>query len=283
MKICGKSVNFRKNSSFSQVFKYIFTPIMAMTLSFHENFDYAETPHNVDVGYSVFNYTSGSDERIHLFADKMRIPRFFNHIIRPRLVELLKKSSKQNGATLVTGRAETGKSALAAEFAENYDRVAWYQIDGAEADWNLFARYFAAIFDEDFEEFKDSSHEILVFVEKLLAKVAQKSDAPILIVLDDVHNVFDANWFAEFFVSLLYTLTPEMHLVLLSRTKPPQPLWRVRSKQVLGMIDEKLLAFNLDETKEFFKKCGVSQKQTATAHKKSFGRISRLKQFIEMP
>lgn len=255
---------------------------MAMTLSFHENFDYAETPHSIDVGSSVFNYSSGSDERIHLFADKMRIPRFSNHIARPRLVELLKKSSKQNGATLVTGRAETGKSALAAEFAENYDRVAWYQIDGAEADWNLFARYFAAIFDEDFEEFKESSHEIIVFVEKLLTNVAHKSDVPILIVLDDVHNVFDAEWFAEFFVSLLYTLTPEMQLVLLSRTKPPQPLWRVRSKQVLGVIDEKLLAFNLDETKEFFKKCGVSQKQTATAHKKSFGRISRLKQFIEM-
>jgi len=103
-----------------------------------------------------------------------------------------------------------------------------------------------------------------------------------LIVLDDVHNIFDADWFAEFFVSLLYSLTPEMHLVLLSRTKPPQPLWRVRSKQVLGVIDEKLLAFNLDETNEFFKKCGVSQKQSAAAHKKSFGRISRLKQFIEM-
>ena len=255
---------------------------MAMTLSFHENFDYAETAHSIEVSSSVFNYSSGSDERIHLFADKMRIPRFGNHIARPRLVELLKKSSKQNGATLITGRAETGKSALAAEFAENYDRVAWYQIDGAEADWNLFARYFAAIFDEDFEEFKDSSNEILVFVEKLITSVVRKSDAPVLIVLDDVHNVFDAEWFAEFFVSLLYTLTPEMHLVLLSRTKPPQPLWRVRSKQVLGVIDEKLLAFNLDETCELFKKCGVSQIQSVFAHKKSFGRISRLKQFIEM-
>lgn len=256
---------------------------MAMTLSFHENFDYAETAHSIDISSSANNYSSGSDERIHLFADKMQIPRFGNHIARPRLVELLKKSSKQNGATLVTGRAETGKSALAAEFAKDYKRVAWYQIDGAEADWNLFARYFAAIFGEDFEELKDSSREILVFVEKLLESVAQQSDEPILIVLDDVHNVFDAEWFAEFFVSLLYALTPEMHLVLLSRTKPPQPLWRVRSKQVLGVIDEKLLAFNLDETYEFFKKCGVSQKQAGIAHKKSFGRISRLKQFVEMP
>jgi LuxR family transcriptional regulator, maltose regulon positive regulatory protein len=254
---------------------------MAMSLSFHENFDYAETTQSFEINSSVSSYSSKPGERIHLFADKMGIPKFTNHISRPRLIELLKKSSSQIGATLITGRAETGKSALAAEFAENYERVAWYQIDTAETDWNLFARYFAEVFGENFEELKESSQEIIVFVEKLFANVAQKSDVPVLIVLDDIHNIFDAEWFAEFFVSLLYTLSPEQHLVLLSRTKPPQPLWRVRSKQVLGVIDEKLLAFNADETEELFKKHGIDKEKAGKAHKKSFGRVSRLKQFIE--
>jgi LuxR family maltose regulon positive regulatory protein len=254
---------------------------MAMTLSFHEHLDYAETAQGFEISSSALSYSSGSSDRIHLFADKMQIPKFTNHISRPRLIELLKKSTSQNGATLITGRAETGKSALAAEFADAYGRVAWYQIDTAETDWNLFARYFTAIFDEDFEEFKPYAHEILVFVEKLFERVAEKSREPILIVLDDVHNVFDAEWFTEFFISLLYTLTPEQHLVLLSRTKPPQPLWRVRSKQVLGVIDEKLLAFNADEAIEFFKTHGIDEEKAVKAHKKSFGRISRLKRFIE--
>lgn len=254
---------------------------MAMTLSFHENFEYADTTQSFEIGSSVSNYSSRSSEKIHLFADKMRLPKFSNHILRPRLIELLKKSSMQNGATLITGRAETGKSALAAEFAENYERVAWYQIDTAETDWNLFARYFAAIFDEDFEELKDSAQEIIIFVEKLFERVAEKSASPVLIVLDDIHNIFDAPWFAEFFVSLLYTLTPDQHLVLLSRAKPTQPLWRVRSKQVLGVIDEKLLAFNADETVELFKKHGIDDEKAARAQKKSYGRISRLQRFIE--
>lgn len=254
---------------------------MAMTLSFHENFEYADTTQSFEVSSCVSNYSSRTSERIHLFADKMRIPKFTNNILRPRLIELLKKSSLQNGATLITGRAQTGKSALAAEFAENYERVAWYQIDAAETDWNLFARYFTSIFDEDFEELKDDSQEIIVFVEKLFERIAEKSGAPVLIVLDDIHNIFDASWFAEFFVSLLYTLTPEQHLVLLSRTKPPQPLWRVRSKQVLGVIDEKLLAFNPDETAELFKKHGIDEDTAARAQKKSYGRISRLQRFIE--
>ena len=254
---------------------------MAMTLSFHENFDYADTTQSFEINSSVSSYSSRSSEKIHLFADKMRIPKFSNHILRPRLIELLKKSSMQNGATLITGRAETGKSALAAEFAENYESVAWYQIDTTETDWNLFARYFAAVFDEDFEEFKDAADEIIVFVEKLFERVAEKSEAPTLIVLDDIHNIFDAPWFAEFFVSLLYTLTPDQHLVLLSRAKPAQPLWRVRSKQVLGVIDEKLLAFNAQETAELFKKHGIDGTVAARAHKKSYGRISRLQRFIE--
>jgi LuxR family transcriptional regulator, maltose regulon positive regulatory protein len=254
---------------------------MAMTLSFHENLDYADTAQSFEIGSSAASYSSGPGDRIHLFADKMRIPQFCGHILRPRLIELLRKSSAQNGATLITGRAETGKSALAAEFSENYERVAWYQTDTAETDWNLFARYFTAVFDQDFEELKESADEILLFVEKLFAKIADKSDEPLLIVLDDIHNIFDAGWFAEFFVSLLYTLRPSQHLVLLSRTKPPQPLWRVRSKQVLGVIDEKLLAFNTDETKEFFKKYGIDEENALKAHKKSFGRISRLKRIIE--
>ena len=140
---------------------------MAMTLSFHENLEYSETTQSFEISSSVSSYSPRSSERIHLFADKMRIPGFTNHISRPRLIELLKKSSSQIGATLVTGRAETGKSALAAEFAENYERVAWYQIDTTETDWNLFARYFAEIFGEDFEELKNVSQEIIVFVECL--------------------------------------------------------------------------------------------------------------------
>lgn len=254
---------------------------MAMTLSFHENLDYADTAPSFEVFSSVSNYSPVSSDRIHLFGDKMCVPRFENYISRPRLIELLKKSSNQFGATLVTGRAATGKSALAAEFSEGYDHVAWYQIDTAETDWLLFARYFAAIFDEDFDELKDSSPEIIMFVENLLSRVAGKSNDRILIVLDDIHNIFDAGWFTEFFVSLLYSLTPEMNLLMLSRTKPPQPLWRARSKQVLSVIDEKLLAFNLDETAQLFKKHGLKAKQSESAHKKTFGRISRLREFIE--
>ncbi len=255
---------------------------MALTLSIHETIDFTETNSFPETFTAIPKNSSVAEERIHLFADKLRVPKVKNHLSRPRLSEVLQKSCGQFGATLVTGRAETGKTILAADFAANYSRTFWYRIEAAETDWHLFSRYFAGMFDEDFEQFKDVGDEIIVFVEQLLTKVSAKTEKPILIVLDDVHNVFDAEWFAEFLVSLLYMLSPQIHLLLLSRTKPPQPLWRLRSKQVLGVIDEKLLAFNLEETKELFKKHGVPVSSVLKAHSESFGRISRLKQFIEI-
>jgi LuxR family transcriptional regulator, maltose regulon positive regulatory protein len=254
---------------------------MALTLSIHETIDYAGTNSLPEVFSSLPFVSPPTDERIHLFADKLRVPTVKNHLPRPRLIELLEKSGEQFGATLLTGRAETGKTVLAADFAEKYKKTFWYRIEAAETDWHLFSRYFAEMFGEDYEQFSDAGEEIIVFVEQLLAKVSAKTEKPILIVLDDVHNVFDAEWFAEFFVALLYMLSPNIHLLLLSRTKPPQPLWRLRSKQVLGVIDEKLLAFNLDETKEFFIQQGIPVSFVLKAHSESFGRISRLKQFAE--
>jgi ATP/maltotriose-dependent transcriptional regulator MalT len=64
---------------------------------------------------------------------------------------------------------------------------------------------------------------------------------------------------------------------MLSRSKPPTPIWRLRSKQVLNVIDEKLLAFSLAEAQEFFAFHGVSQADVAAALAESFGHAGGLK------
>ncbi|CAN5386589.1 hypothetical protein BH10ACI1_BH10ACI1_14400 [soil metagenome] len=254
---------------------------MAMTFSFHEQLDFADTKTYSNTFRSLPDNSFISDEKIHLFSEKMCVPQIKTHLSLPRLTKLLEKSCQQFGATLIAGRAETGKTVLATDFAKNYSRLAWYQIESAETDWNLFSRYFVGMFGEEYEEFKETKKEVIVFVEHLLTKISKKSKEPLLIVLDDVHNVFDAEWFAEFFVSLLYTISPEIHVLMLSRMKPPQPLWRLRSKQVLGVIDEKLLALTIEETIDLFAKNGISEDLAVSAHTESFGRISRLINFIE--
>jgi ATP/maltotriose-dependent transcriptional regulator MalT len=96
-----------------------------------------------------------------------------------------------------------------------------------------------------------------------------------------LHSVFDAVWFADFFNSFVPSLAPNVHLLLAARTLPPLQLWRLRSKQVLGVLDEKLLAFTLEETISLFGKRKLSPSVARAAHKLAYGKIARLEEIIE--
>jgi ATP/maltotriose-dependent transcriptional regulator MalT len=264
-----------------------------MSISFHENLEYSETSISYDDVSSVASATASvksyapKSEEIHLFAEKLHVPVLLNHIMRPRLNELLTKFSGQFGATMVTGRAGTGKTTLAADFALNYDSVAWLRVEAADISWNVFARYFAESFnrkDLKAENLIDDVTESAVapFLENLFARLAECDiTKPVLIVLDDVHYIFDAPWFAEFFNSLLYLLNENTHLVLLARSSPDFPLWRLRSKQVLGVIDEDLLLFNDAEARKFLTAYHLPNKTKREIYEKSFGRIGKLKALAE--
>lgn len=265
---------------------------MTMSISFHENLEYSETSisyDDVSTGSSTSatgNYAPKSDE-IHLFAEKFRVPVLSKHITRPRLNELLTKFSEQIGATMITGRAGTGKTTLAADFAENYESVAWFRVESADINWTVFAKYFAESFNQtnlNAENLAENSTEIEVapFLENLFSRLAECDiKKPVLIVLDDVHYIFDAPWFAEFFNSLLYLLDENTHLLLLARSSPAFPLWRLRSKQVLGVVGEELLLFNDEEAEKFLAGYRLDDKTKQEIFKKSFGRIGKLKSLAE--
>jgi LuxR family maltose regulon positive regulatory protein len=266
---------------------------MAMTFSLHENLELGGTDSPLEIfpAPSQSRAVQKTDE-IHLFREKMAIPVFENYVARPRLNELLEKTLHQFGAALITGRTGTGKTALAADFSGKYKRVAWFSVESAENDWEVFFRYFLESFSPILNEKqkqevvseieKTKPQTVAPFIENLLSRVElPREEKPFLIVIDGVHNVFDAGWFSEFFTTLLYALTPDVHLVMLSRSNPPLPLWRLRSKQVLGVIDEKLLAFTLLETQELFEKFDSPEEKIFQAFGKTFGRISRLKEFID--
>jgi LuxR family transcriptional regulator, maltose regulon positive regulatory protein len=257
-----------------------------MSISFHENFDYSETNISYDDvstgGSTARNYAPKADE-IHLFTEKFRVPVLSKHISRPRLNELLTKFSEHIGATMITGRAGTGKTTLAADFAQNYESVAWYRVESSDVNWNVFARYFTESFRQTNLPAENSIEtEVAPFIENLFLRLAASDvSKPILIVLDDVHYIFDAPWFADFFNSLLYTLNRNTHLLLLARSSPAFPLWRLRSKQVLGVIDEELLLFNAEEAKKFLAGYRLADKTAQEILKKSFGRIGKLKSLAE--
>lgn len=248
---------------------------------------------DLDAGefYSPSSHSAIKRERpqdIHLLGEKLETPVFRNLVLRPRLEELLRKSVEQFPATLISGRAGTGKTAAAANFARSRDHVAWYSVESSDVDWNVFALYFAASLlrsvdsktdvQELLPEVMDGSQSsiatflINVFSEAETVLLHQ----PLLIVLDGIHHIFDADWFGEFFTLLLSSLPDDVHVILLCRSKPPNPLWRLRSKQQLNVIDEKVLSFDLRETVELFGKHGLKRLDAEVAHAATFGRVSKL-------
>jgi len=252
---------------------------MTMTFSLHENLDFTGSENRIEINSSPEIHF----EDIHIFAEKLQIPQCKNSFERLRLIKLLEKNSEQFGATLITGRSGTGKTALASDFAQKYEQVAWYSIGATDCNWKVFSSHLQASFNESCLTLKSNDNfnametEIARFVESLFSRLSIiGKKKPLLIVLDDVHHIFDCDWFNNFFSTLIYSLTPDTHLLMLSRSQPPLPLWRLRSKQVLGVVEEKLLALTCEEIEDLYNEHGLSKEEAEKFYKESFGRISKL-------
>src|SRR5438876_7203576 len=220
---------------------------MAMTFSLHESiqpnaaFDYPEI-------VSAYGDEEPVKDEFHILREKLKTPSNNGVIDRPRIDTILDNSLAQFPATLICGRAGTGKTAIAAGFAAGRKNVFWYSVESTDVEWPIFSRYFSAalsgkVFGEhqeiDLHAAEDTiaQREVARFlVNRFSNAYAGPSAGPALIVLDDIHHLFDAPWFDDFFNLLLYSLPPDTHLLLICRSKPPGPLWRLRSKPMLNVL-----------------------------------------------
>lgn len=262
---------------------------MLLNYNFHENLINSETSHNSGGGFEKGEPPRKGRGNVdfHLVSEKINIPAISGNLARKRLTLLLDNFSKRFCATLVNGRAGTGKTTLACEFARNYQSVSWFTVGSTDADWKTFSRYFLSALSKSFPELtekdfgdylEDSKKQnVQKFVEAVIYEIEKLcNNKSFLIVLDDVHNVFDAKWFEPFFKEMLAYNFPNIAIIFLSRTSPPFPIWRLRSKQKLGYLDEKLLLFTKKELQEIINKNGVSKNIAEKIHRKSFGRISKV-------
>lgn len=243
------------------------------------NFDYSSKP------------TAHRNDAVKILGEKISLPTINVEVERERLISHLENSLAQFSSTLVMGRTGTGKTTLAADFAKqkNY-AVAWYKVETTDGDWKVFLGYLTESLRRCQTESKSlwqygtsfAETENLSVTESLAARFALiEAEKPLLIVLDDLHSVFDADWFGEFFNALLSLPTPNVRLLMLARAAPPFPLWRLRSKHVLDVVDEKLLAFTVPETIELFRNYKLSENAARSAHKRAYGRIAKLREIAE--
>lgn len=226
--------------------------------------------------------------QIELITDKIAPPMRTPRISRPRLLSMLEKSMAAGTSTIICGRAGTGKTALTSDFARKCGRpVAWYKIDAPDADPVIFFNYLVRSIQESRPGFEISSLTSLIeatdlermtwLADAFVYELAEgETVSPLLIVIEDLHLVSDSDWLVPFFTRLLPLLPSEVHVLITSRNLPAAPLWRMRSKQSLVVIDEATLAFTRSEATELFKSYGLSVDQASIALDHTHGRAGAL-------
>jgi len=191
---------------------------------------------------------------------------------------MLDRSTKQYGATLISARSGAGKTTLAADYARKQSSVSWCTLESSDAGWSEFSQIFRSSISgkrpvpTSYENVFPSEAVIAEFVADCFIDL-RKTRSPHLIVLDNIHHLFDAGWFADLFRQMILSLGLTARLVMLCRGKPSAPLWRLRSKQMLNVIDEDLLALNTEEANAICEIRGISKEWAASALKLSHGRV----------
>jgi LuxR family maltose regulon positive regulatory protein len=226
-----------------------------------------------------------------LITEKIMQPTRLPRVRRARLISILEKSMAAASSTIISGRAGSGKTALALDFASSCGRpVAWYKVDAPEADPKIFFRYLIQSIQERRPGFGTKSLMPLVeaaeldlidwVTEAFVYELAEgESRKPLLIVIEDLHLVSDSDWLMLFLGRLLPLLPAEVHVLITSRSLPPAPLWRMRSKQSLVVIDETTLAFTRAEAIALFESYGHSSEQASIALDHTHGRAGALDDF----
>lgn len=222
-----------------------------------------------------------------LILDKIKLPSELPRISRSRLLTELRVSLNSCTSTIINGRAGTGKTMLAADFANACGRrIAWYKVDASDSDRRIFFQYLVESIRAQRPKFAGEAimnlvetsgiEDIPLLAESFIYELLESGNDPLLIVIDDLHLVYDAEWVVPFFRRLLPLLPAEAHVLITGRSLPPAPLWRMRSKQTLCVMDEAMLAFSKDEARELFAGYNLTVDQASAAYKQTRGRAGAL-------
>lgn len=220
-----------------------------------------------------------------LITDKFSVPtQSTPHLKRERLLKILQASITNHLSTLIVGRAGTGKSALVADMARVCSsRVAWLKAEASDSEYPVFIEYLVGSVKKQRPEFNSekllkivaslSVEDISKTAEAFINELVESGNEPLLVVLDDLHHIYDSDWAVPFLNRLLSFLPPEVHFILIGRSTPPAPLWRMRSKQTLNVIDEKMLALAPEEAMKLFMNYGLTAAKAFLVNEDMHGRI----------
>ncbi|HVF92294.1 MAG TPA: hypothetical protein VNH22_19670 [Blastocatellia bacterium] len=177
-------------------------------------------------------------------------------IKREHLIERL-RSNLGLSATFICAGPGWGKTTAAATMLETVERPSvWYDVDSSDADVGVFFQYLVRALRRVAPGFGRGTLEMVASgtgtrVEQLadlfLYELSEDVRFDVIIVLDNLHHVFPADWSAPLLYRILQLLPENIHLMMLARSVPPFTFSRMRSKQSMDHLDDRALAFTREE------------------------------------
>jgi LuxR family maltose regulon positive regulatory protein len=160
--------------------------------------------------------------------------------------------------------------------------VAWFKVDATDANYRLFFEYLIESVRRKRPGFGDfhlselskcaTIEEMPLCAETFVLELLNCPGEPLLLILEDLHQVYDADWVQPFFSRLLPLLPHDVHLLITCRSLPPTPLWRMRSKQALCLINEESLNFTFEEARTLLEELGLGAAEARIVFEESRGR-----------
>jgi LuxR family maltose regulon positive regulatory protein len=229
-----------------------------------------------------------------LIASKITIPTETPLVCRQGLLDTLRENLESCHTTVINGRAGTGKTMLAVDFVRRHvGLAAWYKVDAPDISLPVFMEYLVAsvacvrpgfgrqTLDCQARSFSIGGTEVggefdVAGLAEAYVYDLERLAEPLVLVIDDLHLIYDAVWVAPFLHHLLPLLPAETHMLILGRGLPPAPIWRLRSKQRLFVINEHMLAFTQTEAEELFSSYGLGAEEARLALEQTGGRATGL-------
>ena len=229
--------------------------------------------------------------RMQVILDKVTVPRQNPRVSRPRLLRMLGEGLDSCTATIITGRAGAGKTLAAKDFVRNCGRrTAWYTVESPDGELPIFVRYLIESVGRQRPGFgrgflahfagSPGIEDIPTLAEAFLYELQEYRGEPLLMVVDDLHLIYDADWVVPFFRRLLPLLPQEAHMLVIGRSLPPTPVWRMRSKQTLCLVEEAALAFTPQEAADLFASYGLAGCDARSALEQTQGRAAALDRMV---
>ncbi len=198
-----------------------------------------------------------------ILRSKLDRPNLIGAVLaRPRLLQSL-VAHADRPLSLVVSEAGFGKTILLASYAASIRRpVVWYSLMASDADAVVFGSYLLAGLRQEMprqvrglertlEEARSGSG-VSRFGTVLANALAARRGPPLLIVLDDFHEVAGDSAVTAMVDLLVRHMPPSARMLIGSRATPPLALDRMRSRGELFELDSSHLRFTRAELAQLF-------------------------------